>query len=84
MPAEPNPPIPAVAVTDNLEPVLERLPGTAVDRAPALPLVPAGPPAEVAAARARRERSGSSYPTVLEFFTEAFAPVTERPRAESG
>ncbi|MEU7965283.1 LLM class F420-dependent oxidoreductase [Streptomyces sp. NPDC049097] len=81
-PAELNLLIQMVAVTDDpagvVRPLLERNPDLTLEGALALPVVLAGPLAEIVErVRAQRERFGFSYLTVLEPYMEAFAPVIE-------
>ncbi|MEU6065202.1 MULTISPECIES: LLM class F420-dependent oxidoreductase [Streptomyces] len=79
-PAELNLLLQTVALTDDpesaLKPLLERQPQLTAEQALELPVVLAGPPERVVEqVRARRERYGFSYLTVLEPYMEEFAPV---------
>ncbi|MFF4749760.1 LLM class F420-dependent oxidoreductase [Streptomyces sp. NPDC002514] len=79
-PAELNLLLQVVAVTDDreaaLRPLLERQPRLTLEQAPDLPVVLAGTLSEITGqVRARRERYGFSYLTVLEPYMETFAPV---------
>ncbi|MFF4548761.1 LLM class F420-dependent oxidoreductase [Streptomyces sp. NPDC001435] len=79
-PAELNLLLQTVALTDDpgtaLEPLLERQPQLTAEQALELPVVLAGPLERlVEQVRARRERYGFSYLTVLEPYMEEFAPV---------
>ncbi|MGW3144446.1 LLM class F420-dependent oxidoreductase [Streptomyces sp. NPDC001177] len=79
-PAELNLLLQTVALTDApesaLKPLLERQPQLTAEQALELPVVLAGPPERVVEqVRARRERYGFSYLTVLEPYMEEFAPV---------
>ncbi|MBD0421422.1 LLM class F420-dependent oxidoreductase [Streptomyces sp. NPDC052309] len=79
-PAELNLLIQAVLVGEDREaavrPFLEHVPDLTPEQVLELPIVLAGTPEEITAqVRARRERYGFSYLTVLEPYMEAFAPV---------
>lgn len=79
-PAELNLLLQTVALTDDPEsaigPLLERQPQLTAEQALELPVVLAGPRKRlVEQVRARRERYGFSYLTVLEPYMEEFAPV---------
>lgn len=84
-PAELNLLIQLVAVTEDpagaLQPLLDRRPELSLERALDLPVVLVGTLEQITAKlRARRERYGFSYLTVLEPYMEAFAPVVEELR----
>ncbi|MFJ3307721.1 LLM class F420-dependent oxidoreductase [Streptomyces sp. NPDC086549] len=87
VPAELNLLLQLVAVTDDpesaIKPLLDRQPQLTAGQALALPIVLAGPPAQLAEQlRERRGRYGFSYLTVLEPYMEAFAPVIAELRGE--
>ncbi|MGW7406510.1 LLM class F420-dependent oxidoreductase [Streptomyces sp. NPDC054833] len=86
-PAELNLLLQTVALTDDpgtaLKPLLERQPQLTGEQALELPIVLAGPLERlVEQVRARRERYGFSYLTVLEPYMEEFAPVIAELRGE--
>ncbi|UXY26182.1 LLM class F420-dependent oxidoreductase [Streptomyces sp. HUAS TT20] len=86
-PAELNLLLQTVALTDDpgsaLKPLLERQPQLTAAQALELPVVLAGPLERlVEQVRARRERYGFSYLTVLEPYMEEFAPVIAELRGE--